>query len=367
MKIGILTFHTAINIGAQLQAFALNKILKTMCDDVEFIRYEPKYLLKPYTFFRNVKLKNGLISCIKQVLLHIIYDTLIWSRTIFHYKRFQKRYFKFSDYVINEPNQLLNQAYDIIIVGSDQIWNPEITDNCIDQMYTLNFQSNHIKKISYAASFSLSHITKDKAELLIERLKSFQAISVRESDIYQYLSRYSSLNIDVVLDPTLLLTKDDWLKYISKKRMINNKYVLVYQARGDKKCIIEQAEKLAKKLNVEVYDASGMNYRIKKNSMQYVNPIEFLNLIYYAEAVVTVSFHGTALSIILERPFFSILLGDGRDSRVCSLLDFLNLKAQQKRIGEELVLQNINFNEANLKLKVQRNSSLNFLAKNISN
>ena len=366
MKIGILTFHTAINIGAQLQAFALYKILKSICDDVEFIRYEPKYLLKPYTFFRNVKLKNGLASCIKQVILHLIYDTLLWYKTILHYKRFQKKYFKFSDYIINEPNQLLNQTYDIIIVGSDQIWTPEITDNCIDQMYTLNFQSSNIKKISYAASLSLSHITKDETELLIERLKSFCAISVRENDICQYLSRYSTLNIKVVLDPTLLLTKDDWLKYISKKRIINNKYVLVYQARGDKKSIINQAEKLAENLNAEVYDASGMNYRIKKHSMQYVDPIEFLNLIYYAEAVVTVSFHGTALSIILERPFFSILLGDGRDSRVCSLLDSLNLKSQQKKIGEELVLKNINFNEVNNRLKTQRNNSLAFLTKNIN-
>lgn len=82
-----------------------------------------------------------------------------------------------------------------------------------------------------------------------------------------------------------------------------------------------------------------MNYRIKHNGMQYVNPLEFLNLVLYAELIVTVSFHGTALSIILEKSFYSINLNDGRDSRVISLLKAVNLENRLKSINDTLELQ----------------------------
>lgn len=89
-----------------------------------------------------------------------------------------------------------------------------------------------------------------------------------------------SLRIEVVLDPTLLLTKSQWLALMPEKRMIKERYVLLYQARGIKKDVLKQATDLADKLHATVYDASGMNYRVAKYGKQYVSPIEFLNLVF---------------------------------------------------------------------------------------
>lgn len=365
MRIGILTFYTAKNIGAQLQAFALYVTLKSFGHDVKFVKYEPKYLTKPYRYFRNVQLKHGILSCIKQFLLHLLFDTKTWIKTINHYKKFQKKYLPISSREVRSSRDLSELEYDAFIVGSDQIWNPEITGSKIDDIYSLNFKNNNIKKISYAASFSEKHISDQQLKSLIKRLNSFDAISVREDVLKTFLQPYLKADIHVVLDPTLLLKKEQWLQYIPKKRIIKEKYVLIYQARGNKKEIVEQSKKLAEKYEAVLYDASGMNYRIKKNGIQYANPIEFLNLIYYAEAIVTVSFHGTALSIILEKPFYSIILGDGRDGRVENLLKSINLTSQMKICGEALEKPNIDFKETVNLLDEYRHTSKEYIVNSL--
>lgn len=118
------------------------------------------------------------------------------------------------------------------------------------------------------------------AEELVGRIKSFYAVSVREECLKKYLDNLCSLRIEVVLDPTLLLTKSQWLALMPEKRMIKERYVLLYQARGIKKDVLKQATDLADKLHATVYDASGMNYRVAKYGKQYVSPIEFLNLVF---------------------------------------------------------------------------------------
>lgn len=346
MKIGVLTFHAAMNVGAQLQALALFKTLKDAGHEVEFIRYEPNYLKYPYRFFRNARIKNGIVSYVKQCLLHIFCDTYTWIKTKRHYGDFQERFYTLSRRVYKNPDELAKAVYDAIITGSDQVWNPEITNGNLDPMYTLHFQSDRIRKISYAASFSEKHIDRNMAEELVGRIKSFYAVSVREECLKKYLDNLSQLHIEVVLDPTLLLTKSQWLALMPEKRMIKERYVLLYQARGIKKDVLKQATDLADKLHATVYDASGMNYRVAKYGKQYVSPIEFLNLVFFAEAVVTVSFHGTALSLVLEKPFFSICLNDGRDGRVINLLKGMGLSSQLKPVGEELAVPRMDYSLA---------------------
>lgn len=361
MRVGMLTFHTAKNIGAQLQALALFYTLKKMGANVSVVRYEPHYLAAPYAFFRNVKLKNGILSCCKQIILHLINDLVTWNRTMKHYKDFQLKYFKFTKSKYFTPLDLKSAPFDVLIVGSDQIWNPEITNHQIDSMYTLAFDSKKIRKISYAASFSEKHMTYKDAEILAKRLESFDAISLRESSLKDYLSNFLDKNIDVVLDPTLLLSKKEWVSFIPHIPIVKKRYVLLYQARGAKNDVLLQAKELARLYDATVYDASGMNYRVKENGLQYVNPIEFLNLVFYAEAIVTVSFHGTALSIILEKPFYTIALNDGRDGRVLDLLSKVGLEEQLRYKVDKLEKINIDYSKVQDKLVKLRQSSMQFL------
>ena len=361
MKVGILTFHTAKNIGAQLQAFALTEKLLSLGHKVEIVRYEPAYLSKPYIFFRNVIFKNGLLSCTKQIFLHLIFDILPWIRTIIHYKYFRNNFLKLSATEYRDISSLSKGDYDALIVGSDQIWNPEITDNRLDDFYTLNFDGGNIRKISYAASFSSVLMSHKCAQELAKSIEHFHSVSVREKELKSFLSAYTNKKIDIVVDPTLLLDKIEWEKFVGSKRIIKEKYVLVYQARGAKSPILKQAKQLAEKYHAIVYDASGMNYRVRHNSVQYVNPIEFLNLVFYAEAIVTVSFHGTAISLILEKPFYSIVLGDGRDGRVVDLLTSVGLENLLVSSSEELQPQNIDFTEPMKRLSRLRQQSMQYI------
>ena len=283
------------------------------------------------------------------------------------YAEFQKRFYAFTPTYFSHLNELAGSDFDAIIVGSDQIWNPEITNGGLDRFYTLDFKSDRIRKISYAASFSQNHITQNDTFTLVERLRSFQAISVREEDLKSYLSAFCNLPIDVVLDPTLLLIKRQWVELMPKQRIITERYVLLYQARGEKKKILAQATNLADKLHAKVYDASGMNYRINKHGKQYVSPIEFLNLVYFAEAIVTISFHGTALSLILEKPFFSICLNDGRDGRVENLLKTVGLLQQLKTSEDVLDFPIIDYSQIESCLEGKRKESLLFLNKALDN
>ncbi|MFA6807900.1 MAG: polysaccharide pyruvyl transferase family protein [Eubacteriales bacterium] len=361
MKVGILTFYFAKNIGAQLQAFALCQVLKKMGFDVSFVRYEPDYLRAPYSFFRNVKKRYGVASMIKQSLLHIAYDSITWCRTTRHYAKFQKEFIPRSRSHCNSTDDLLTADYDAFIVGSDQIWNPELTAHQIDSVYTLNFSDKSKRKIAYAASFSDKHISKADLDTLISHLCSFDRISVREKNLAQLIEKNSNLDVDVVLDPTLLLSKEDWIKFINPQRLVKEPYVLLYQARGSKDKILKQTERIAYRIGARVIDASGMNYRVKQNGMQYVHPIEFLNLIFNAEMIVTASFHGTALSVILEKPFYSILLNDERDERVINLLNTLGLQSQMKNVEDDLAFPMIDYLKHKKTFVSMRDHSLNFL------
>ena len=116
-------------------------------------------------------------------MLHIIYDTCTWIKTKRHYTRFQKEYYAFTPTRFGRLSELANTDFDAIIVGSDQIWNPEITNGCLDRFYTLDFKSDRIRKISYAASFSQSHITQKDTFILIERLK------MSEAEAHRYIEK----------------------------------------------------------------------------------------------------------------------------------------------------------------------------------
>lgn len=334
MKIGILTFHCAKNIGAQLQAFALLYTLLNLGYDAEFIRYEPSYLKKPYSLCRRMNFKAGFGAFLKQFVFFVIWDAFSWCRTSLHFRSFQKRYFKLSAKKFSTVADLENSNYDALIVGSDQIWNSELTGNRLDDFYTLNFANNiRKKKVSYAGSLSLEKLNSLEKTELMKRLCSFDSISVREKEVSCFFSKCGQKN-NLVLDPTLLLKKEEWLCFIGEKRLVKEKYVLIYQARGNRDAVYKYAKEKAKQLNARIIDASGMNYRVIKGGKQFVNPLEFLNLIFYAEYVITLSFHGTALSIILEKPFVSILLDDGRDNRVLNLLKIAGMEKCAKKIND---------------------------------
>lgn len=319
MRIGIFTYHRAHNYGAVLQCYALQTYLRTLGHDVFVVDYKPSYF--NYGLFVWYKW----ISANPVKLFHKIRHQL---------KTFglqHKRYVGFNNFIENfiSPYDLdlqnTNSGVDCFIFGSDQIWRKN--GDVFDPVFFGDFKAaKNAKLISYAASMGLDALTKDEGKQIAEWLSHFDSLMVRETSLQSLLSPLTEKNINVVVDPTLLLSSNEWDK-IAQRPPINKPYVLVYQV-IDNPATLQIAQKAAKSTNAEVIvlaskvDSKEANYKIIYDA----TPQEFIGWIANATMVVTTSFHGTAFSIIYRRPFISVKQNRPSDLRISSILEAFELR-----------------------------------------
>lgn len=296
MKVGIITFHRAINYGAVLQTLALQKTIENLNSDVEIIDYRCKTIEDDYKNFSVTK---------KKFLKDIINSTLsysIRSRKKENFRRFCSEELNLSKEIYNNNDELINanNNYDIFITGSDQVWDNKCAK--FDKAYFLKFVKDSKKKYSYAASFAFGEIPEGLEKEYIDRLHDFNKLSVREEKGKKIFGALLNKDIRIDLDPTLLLSKNDWESYCSEVNE-KEKYILIYTVNGPK-TLFKVAEKISKELG---YKLIYINDSIKKKVDAYykkgISPSEYLSLFKNAEFVLTNSFHGTVFSIIFEKRF----------------------------------------------------------------
>lgn len=317
MKIGIITFHRAHNYGAVLQCYALSITLKNLGHDVEVIDYLPTQFKLEYSIypFRHLSLYRKITQLLK--LLPVLdikikrsqgFDSFI-NKLPLSKQSFDETNIKFEE-------------YDAIVFGSDQIWNPTLT-NKKDNVYCGNFPKLGKRFVSYAASTNPKLLQKEYQAYFEGIIDRFDNISTRETSLTDYLNELSSGVSQVVLDPVLLLTKDQWRRIAIKPKETN--YLLVYTVPQHPQ-IIHVANQLASEKNLQVIEIrpNVQNIR-KKNYLQTVSPTEFLGYIMYADYVLTTSFHGTALSVVFERQFLTLSIDKQVDDRAANLLENLCL------------------------------------------
>jgi len=356
MKIGVLTFHAAHNYGAVLQAYGTQEYLKSLGHEVEIIDYRPEYIVSPYKLIdsKRVFYKNP-IKTAKRLLGEIM---------TFH--RLALRYSRFNNFISKKLRlsksvlSTIPPSYDAYIFGSDQIWNPKITKG-FDKVFFGDFAAKEgAKKIAYAASMEAIELSERQKEFFANTLKNLDSIGVREFQLQNLLQPLSDKPITTVLDPTLLLESNEWGK-IAVKPKINQKYVLVYQVRVNE-ATLKIANDIAEQIGgVVIQLAANVDWKIIKYRYQSASVEEFLGWIKYADCVVTTSFHGTVFASIFNRPFYTISLHDGADSRSGSLLQNLGLSDRLISIGTSPVFKEINYSEANIKLDAVRKESYKFL------
>ena len=200
----------------------------------------------------------------------------------------------------------------------------------------------------------------------LKSLENFDSLSVRESSMKILLQPLIGKKIEEVLDPTLLADSCIW-KNIIKKPYIKYKYVLVYQVRSDKNTL-RIARQIANEIGAVVIEVMA-NFFIKdcfhKNKIQCASPEEFIGFIKNASFIVTTSFHGTAFSIIFNKPFYCVTLNDGEDSRSASLLKSIGLENRMIQKDSSPKFSDVDFNYANESLSLQKKESLYFLNKAI--
>ena len=316
-KIGIITFHKADNYGAVLQAAALQRAIIRLGYSCEILDYDARIISQHY----DVILKTSVIQTIKSILS---YRERKRKKQVF--EEFRKNYMIISSPVVKENLDMIAEQYYKLITGSDQVWNYKLTAS--DGAYFLNFVIDRRKKISYAASFGLGEIPKQKIDWYKANLIEFGHISVREKtgvDLVKKITGSTAVN-DV--DPVFLLRINDW-KYMMGARPESKKYVFCYMC---DEMSAAYAQRLADEKGLELINLIyGKSYRNPElnfgNCCIDLSPGEFLSYMYYADYVVTGSFHATAFSIIFNKKFI-VSVPDNVGSRITDLLDRTGLQVR---------------------------------------
>ena len=373
MKIGIITILNVNNYGAELQAFALHHKLKLMGFDNEIINYL-YYKNRDYQTEKASRplIKTSAKNKFKDFVLKWIdnysafrYPQLAQTRKE-RFEAFHRQHTALSkSYTRYSTLYHANLNYDIFMVGSDQVWNPNNGTNLAP--YFLTFAPKNTKTISYASSFGVSSIDQSLYPQYKEWLSHIDCLATRETDGVKIIGDITGREATHVVDPTLLLSKKDWEDLMVPYKTAEP-YILLFEFKRSA-YVMDLARKIQKKTGYKII-------RICKNEMPVdsdddilnirdFGPAEFLGLYANASIVLTTSFHGSIFSLIFEKPFYTITpASKNNNSRQEDLLSRLNLKDRLIREGESFSLNSLyqtDFQEVNRQLKDQINLSEEYL------
>lgn len=355
-KIGILTFHRSLNYGAVLQAYGLVKSIEKLGYECELIDYRNEKLEERDSIKRFVKTKE---------ILRAGYQFLESPFWFIRRVRFNK-FLKLTNVsnLVFKVNQDIENKYMKFFVGSDQVWNYKVTG--LDKNYFFHDIEDKSKINSYAASFGVSTIPENIHLEYNVGLKRFNNISVREPQGAAVVESLTGIKPKVVIDPSLLISKEEWLSLIDDKKRIDGDYIVIYQ-RAYSKSLVKFAQELSKKTNCKIVTINGNPRQfIKAKYILDAGPIEFLNIFVNAKFIVTNSFHGVAFSLNLNKNFYVELLDEkfGVNSRLENIIKHFDIN--DRRIKEDNFIDDIktiDFGPINKKLIEARSDSFDFLKK----
>lgn len=300
MKIALTTIQNSSNYGAMLQVFALQTYLTLCGHDVEVVNYDNRFMSKGLD-----KIRHGLNlrECYYTLLDLVNYSERM--KMINKFKCFSHDNLKLGPLL--SKKEILTEygkTFDAYVSGSDQIWNPNITNGIVDEVYFCGMAPKNALVISYASSIGGYQFNDEQKNLLIKKnLQKYSKISTREENYINQLTELSGKEITKVMDPVFLLSADEWKSKLSVKKEKCSPYILIY-AMSKHEAIIKKVMEEFKNLNYEVRIIYPPMF--KKKGIKYVidaGPKEFVELFFNASFVVTNSFHGTALSMIFNKKF----------------------------------------------------------------
>ena len=347
-EIGIVTIIDNNNYGNRLQNYALSYFC------------EKKYEIKTITLLNKHYLNDRKFLCIRIIKNFIKKENTIDLARKEAFDKFNEN-IHFSKKTINCFSNL--NKYDYLIVGSDQVWNPYIRR--LRDVDVLKGTLKH-KRISYAASFGVSDIKKDASRKIKKEIKRFKAISVREDIGKKIIENITNRNdIEVLIDPTMLLTAEEWDKVSKKPKMLKtDKYILNYFLGEMSEERKNEIDRIANENGCEVINI------LDKNSPYYqTGPSEFLYLEKNAFLICTDSFHSSVFAILYNRPFIVFDREDKEqkmNSRIETLINKFNLK--NRTYEGKITKENLehNYTEAYKILEREREKSKKFLEKALS-
>lgn len=360
MKIGILTYHFANNYGAVLQVYALQEVLKNYnveTEVIDFISYKQRS--------NNSIMEDN--DSLKSILKNIVRLPHYFDRKkrIEKFEHFRRKYITVSSlkFSLEEEVSQDGLGYDLIIVGSDQVWNPKTTD--FHEIY-FRISKLNIPVITYAVS--LGKAKKEDILPYISDIKNFKCISLREESSVVFLNDLLEMNKCVnVLDPTLLISAEKYLQ-MSKYGIVKKEpYILCYYlGRKNYVKVTRFMKRISKILNKPVYyiNASNGVASYFSNMINNAGPEDFVSLIKGASIVFTNSFHATAISIKLGTSFYTFEESGSNDNRKKDLLKMLGIRNRVVLdfvLNEELVFDNADILKAQKHISTISLESLCFI------
>lgn len=364
MKIGILTFHRAINYGAILQCYGLYKTLTLLGHDVEVIDYRPEAIEQYRLYFRmhDFKSKSSVAAKIRY-LLSCITQFFTKRKLNYIFDKFINENFQLSN-VVAEPSAISNK-YDIIFFGSDQIWNPLICEG-YDIFYYGQFEKGKTRFVSYAASIGKEWLVSDgKNNTFRNCMKNFNAISVREESFKNILHNKYKIPAVTVCDPSQFLTRDECLNFAILPPQKD--YVLLFDTTRTVGAM-GFAEEISRQLNTELVIMGAMLNRFKRYPHKIcseLSPNEWIGYIENAKCIVTDSFHATSFSIILQKDFYTLIMADN-NSRSETLLEKMGLSSRMVKATNSLRFTSVDYSGIENKISGYSNESLTFITSNLS-
>lgn len=366
-KIGVVTYwNSEENYGQVLQIFALQYYLRQK-DCYPFLikhdltvtdtKSEPFFKRLVNFFSSYPKLRDSIrrrLSNIKRNKYIPVIDR--------HFKEFKDKYIESSSKIYSYQELLNNPpTADGYITGSDQVW------NFPNPIFLLNWVNDRVPRFSYAASFGSPIVPNYLQDKFRSSLSRFRLVSVREKSGINICAQMGIL-AEHVLDPTLLLSKDDYLNALKFDPILRRKpYIFLYLLGNKSKIDLEYLKRYAKEHNLDVVFVPSQNFKSESFIPTYPTIEEWLSLIANAELVITNSFHGTVFSILFERLFYTVLL-KGRDNkmneRIISLFADLNLSRSYNNHID--LTEKIDYTGVHNLLNEKRHDSFNYLDKVIS-
>ena len=338
-EISIITPHSVYNYGAMLQAYGIYQFIKKNGYDVGVYEF-PVDKEK----IRSIK---GFIYTVIEKFFRMI-----------HYSELKEGDHAFDDFILRYQINKDDQSK-VYIVGSDQVWNP----NNINPYFSLKKFTNTYK-FSYAASLGVSEISAEQKGKY-DFLKDMKQISVREKTAVNILENMFGCKAEVNIDPSFLLEDEEWRKIEKKPQGIPEEYILVYILHIPNN-INEVLNELKKKLNKKIVLIDRRGYLNKivhcDNVVRNAGPSEFLWLIDHAQFIVTSSFHGTAFSLIFQKPFCS-LVNPNAPSRINYLLKLMEIKKRENE-RDELTME-IDYEKVKAVIKNEREKSYRYIVENL--
>lgn len=337
MKIGVFTFHYPYNYGAMLQAYALQTYLTSQGHDVEFIDYriakvdeQYRVFWKPYTY----------IDGFHKSLLHPFFRMLNSLKDI-RYSIKRKQGFKSFPKLLNLSSKEYNlNTYDVIICGSDQIWDPMHTYG-FDKNYWGEYEEFNGKVIAYAPSMGKYELGLQDHEIIKRFLGNFDYLSIRDARTKNICKSYTNAYIEEVVDPTFLLSVSDWDAF-SDDSIVDYPFILLYDLNNEDELVYSKITELQKRYNYKVIELKVNNYSNKHAWCEIYNagPKQFLGLIKQASIIVTSSFHATVFSIIFHKEVYTSFT-----TRIYDLLTKLDL--------EERIITESNFHSCDKQINYE--------------